>query len=191
MGGLLPALVLAPLAGAVVLALVRPRWRPWLTVTLGLGLTAMVVAVVLDVASGAEVQYRMAGWRAPLGIELRVDALSALMLAMTAVVSVLVLLYATGTSRVRGSEAFWPLVAMLWSGLNAVYVTAHLFNAYVALELMGLSAVALVVLGGRSAWRPGLRYLFVAVLGRWPTCSVWRWSMHRPARWTWPGPGRC
>ncbi|MGC0272410.1 complex I subunit 5 family protein [Pseudactinotalea sp. Z1739] len=165
MGGVLPALVLAPLAGAVVLALVPPRWRPWLTVTLGLGITAMAVAVVLDVASGSQVQYRMAGWRAPLGIELRVDALSALMLAMTALVSVLVLLYATGTSRVRGSEAFWPLVAMLWSGLNAVYVTADLFNAYVALELMGLAAVALVVLGGRSAWRPGLRYLFVAVLG--------------------------
>src|SRR5690625_7881729 len=30
---------------------------------------------------------------------------------------------------------------------------------------MGLAAVALVAIGGRAAWAPALRYLFIAVLG--------------------------
>jgi multicomponent Na+:H+ antiporter subunit D len=53
----------------------------------------------------------------------------------------------------------------LWAGLNAVYVSGDLFNTYVALELVGLSAVGLVALGGRDPSPPALRYLFVAVLG--------------------------
>lgn len=165
MGVLLPMLVLGPLGGAVLLALLPARIRPWLTVGLAAALGAAVVVLVGVVAVGGVVHYQVAGWAPPLGIELLADPFSAAMLAMTAGVSLPVLIYATGTELVRGHEAFWPLVMMLWSGLNAVYVTADLFNAYVALELMGLSAVALVILGGSSAWRAGLRYLFIAVLG--------------------------
>lgn len=60
---------------------------------------------------------------------------------------------------------FWPLWLGCWSGLNAVFVSGDLFNTYVGLELVGLTAVALVALGGRDSWMPALRYLFVAVLG--------------------------
>lgn len=165
MGGLIVATVLGPLGGAVLLALLPARWRPWLAVGISVLVTVAVAALVLAVATGEPATYSMAGWDAPLGIELLLDPLSAAMMAMTAVITLAVLIYATGTHRVRGHEAFWSLTLMLLAGLNAVYVAADLFNAYVALELMGLSAVALVVLGGPSAWRAGLRYLFIAVLG--------------------------
>lgn len=60
---------------------------------------------------------------------------------------------------------FWPLWLGCWAGLNAVFVSGDLFNTYVGLELVGLTAVALVALGGRDSWTSALRYLFVAVLG--------------------------
>lgn len=160
---LLPAVVLTPLAGAVLTGLLPPARRilPALLVAgLTLLLTGLAVAGV-----GSAGQYPLAGWAAPLGIELTLDALSAMFLALTGVVTFVVFIFASATPAVRGSEAFWPLALMLWAGLNAVYVTADLFNAYVALELMGLAAVALVAIGGRAAWAPALRYLFIAVLG--------------------------
>jgi multicomponent Na+:H+ antiporter subunit D len=80
-------------------------------------------------------------------------------------VGAVVTAYATGPRAVRGQEPFWPLWLLLWAGLNAVYVSGDLFNTYVALELLGLAAVALVAQGGRDSLAPALRYLFVAVLG--------------------------
>ncbi|MDO5492829.1 MAG: proton-conducting transporter membrane subunit [Nesterenkonia sp.] len=64
-----------------------------------------------------------------------------------------------------GHPSFWPLWLACWSGLNAVFLSGDLFNTYVGLELVGMTAVALVALGGRSSWQAALRYLFVAVLG--------------------------
>lgn len=65
----------------------------------------------------------------------------------------------------RAHPGFWPLWLGCWSGLNAVFLSGDLFNTYVGLELVGITAVGLVALGGRSAWSAALRYLFVAVLG--------------------------
>ncbi|GAA1164147.1 complex I subunit 5 family protein [Nesterenkonia sandarakina] len=64
-----------------------------------------------------------------------------------------------------GHAGFWPLWLGCWAGLNAVFLSGDLFNTYVGLELVGLTAVALVALGGREAWPAALRYLFIAVLG--------------------------
>lgn len=64
-----------------------------------------------------------------------------------------------------GHPGFWPLWLACWSGLNAVFLAGDLFNTYVGLELVGLTAVALVALGGTESWRAALRYLYVAVLG--------------------------
>ncbi len=164
MPALLPALVFLPLATGTLLALLPPRWRPAVALTGGAITTALVLAVVLAVAT-EPITYALAGWPAPLGIELFADALSAAMLGLTALVTQAVLIYATASPTVRGGDSFWALALMLWAGLNAVYVSADLFNAYVALELMGIAAVGLVIIGGVKAWRPGLRYLFVAVLG--------------------------
>jgi len=53
---------------------------------------------------------------------------------------------------------------LLLSALNALFVAADAFNLYVTLELMGLSAVALIALE-KKAIAAALRYLFVGLLG--------------------------
>jgi multicomponent Na+:H+ antiporter subunit D len=162
--GLLGALVLLPLGGAVVSALVPGRGR-----LVGLATAAVTVALsaltAVEVARSGPLRLELAGWGAPLGIDLRADGLSAAMLAMTAVVGVAATVFGTGSDAATGRPLFWPLWLALWAGLNSVYVSGDLFNTYVALELVGLSAVALVALGGRDSFAPALRYLFVAVLG--------------------------
>lgn len=161
---LLPALVLGPLLLAAVVALI-PRWAPGLTIAGSgagvLGVAAVAEAVHRDGTSTVE----LAGWPAPQGIELFADALAVVMLGLTVLVGLAVCVYATGTIKSRGGPAFWPLWLALWSALNAVYLSADLFNLYVALEIMGIAAVAMVALGGTASLRPALRYLFVAVIG--------------------------
>ncbi|HSJ20012.1 MAG TPA: proton-conducting transporter membrane subunit [Nocardioidaceae bacterium] len=161
---MLGALVLLPLGGAVLAAVLPGRGRQ-----VGIATAAVVLALALvtaaEVYRSGPFELELAGWGSPLGIDLRADGLSAAMLAMTAVVGVAATVYGSGSEAAQGRPLFWPLWLALWAGLNSVYVSGDLFNTYVALELVGLSAVALVALGGRDAFAPALRYLFVAVLG--------------------------
>jgi len=54
----------------------------------------------------------------------------------------------------------------LWAALNALFLSADIFNLYVSLELMGLAAVALVALTkGADALTGAMRYLLVSLLG--------------------------
>jgi multicomponent Na+:H+ antiporter subunit D len=162
---LLGAVVLLPLVGALLCGILpRHRCGP---VALGTaGATAVAVAALTrQVLDGGEVRVLSAGYEPPLGIVLVADGLSTAFLLMTAVVGLALTVYAGGAESARGGGLFWALWLGLWSALNAVYLAGDLFNAYVALELMGLSAVGLVALAGRDALAAALRYLVVAVLG--------------------------
>ena len=112
--------------------------------------------------------HAVGGWERPLGIALYADGLAALLLLMTAAIALGVALYARGyfSAEDRRNSAFWPLMGFLVGAMNALYLSADLFNLYVTLELLGLAAVGLVALGGGSAaLAAALRYLFAALLG--------------------------
>jgi formate hydrogenlyase subunit 3/multisubunit Na+/H+ antiporter MnhD subunit len=88
------------------------------------------------------------------------------MLAMTALVGFGVSLYATGYFKSAHSARFWPLWLLLLGALNALFFSNDLFNLYVTIELVGLSAVALTALqGGRDALTGAMRYLLATLLG--------------------------
>jgi formate hydrogenlyase subunit 3/multisubunit Na+/H+ antiporter MnhD subunit len=58
------------------------------------------------------------------------------------------------------------LSLFLWAGLNGVFLSGDLFNLYVMLEIVGLSAAALVTLAVTAkATEAGMRYLFVSLSG--------------------------
>lgn len=134
------------------------------------GLVISVVAVV-QVAVHGQVDHAIGGWTAPLGIRLRLDGLAAMFLLLTAIVATGVVLVArpmfAGSPReTRGSYAFWPLMFFMWAGLNAVFVAADLFNLFVALEILTVSAVAMVALEGTpEAIASAMRYLLFALTG--------------------------
>jgi formate hydrogenlyase subunit 3/multisubunit Na+/H+ antiporter MnhD subunit len=89
-------------------------------------------------------------------------------MAMTAAVGVAVSVYAAAYFRDEHTERafFWPLWLLLWTALNALFLSADLFNLYVTLELLGFAAASLTALGGSAAALAGaIRYLLVSVLG--------------------------
>jgi multicomponent Na+:H+ antiporter subunit D len=156
-----------PLAGAL-LAFVLPRSAALVGIGTAVATSVAAVSVLLQVASGGAQRYAVGGWGAPLGIDLVADGLSALMLGMTAVVGIAVSIYArvyllSSPDKVR---RFWPLWLFLWAALNALFQSGDVFNLYVTLELLGLSAVSLVALtgSGPALWG-AMRYLLVSLLG--------------------------
>ncbi|MBX3706128.1 MAG: NADH-quinone oxidoreductase subunit J [Pseudomonadales bacterium] len=163
--------VIVPLAAAL-LSLPLARHARYIA------LPAALLGLIVACASAAQVWLHGAvllaagGWAPPLGIVLRLDGLAAAFLVLTAAISTAVAWYALpqfaarGASESRSGFAFWPLLFFLWAGLNALLVSNDLFNLYVALELIGLTAVALVALDGKPAViAAALRYLLFALFG--------------------------
>ena len=159
-------LVAVPLAGAVAALLLPRQSTPIVSVT---AVAASLVAGTLlyAVSEQGRLSYEIGGWSAGLGISLRADGLSALLLMMTALVALATSVYAAAYFNKAADRArFWPLWLLLWTSLNALLLSGDLFNLYVTLERLGLSAVALASLGGKTAAvQAALRYLLVGLLG--------------------------
>jgi len=157
--------ILLPLAGALVCFL-WPRHGVPLGLLTALGMVAGVTGLCWQVLDQGTQRITIGGWGAPLGIDLYVDGLSLLMLLMTAVVGLGISIYSSGYFERNTATVFWPLWLFLWAALNALLLSADIFNLYVTLELMGLAAVALVALaGGADALTAAMRYLLVSLLG--------------------------
>jgi multicomponent Na+:H+ antiporter subunit D len=159
--------ILIPLAAGSLSFLFGPRARVPLLAAALAGLWLALVRLVLELMAAGVLHHPVGGWGAPLGIGLRADGLSAVMLLMTATVGSFISLYAVGYfSAKRSGDCFWPLWWFLWAALNGLFLSADLFNLYVTLELLSLSAVGLVALAGdRAALAAGLRYLLAALSG--------------------------
>jgi multicomponent Na+:H+ antiporter subunit D len=138
----------------------------------GLGLSLAIAAAVLR--GGEALVLTLGGWAPPLGVALRADGISAVMLLTTSVVMVGTALFAAraisgpaaGGGESRAALVFWTLLLGLWGAMNAVLLGNDLFNLYVALELLTFAAMPLVCLDGRAeTLAAALRYLFFALLG--------------------------
>ncbi|MCF6235652.1 MAG: oxidoreductase [Gammaproteobacteria bacterium] len=157
--------ILLPLAGAVACFL-WPRRNVPLGLVSALGIVTCVAGLGWQVVKQGTQRYEVGGWGAPLGIDLYADGLSLLMLMVTAVVGLSISVYSCCYFDRDKGQHFWPLWLLLWAALNALFLSADIFNLYVTLELMGLAAVALVALaGGAHALNGAMRYLLVSLLG--------------------------
>ncbi|HEY9053034.1 MAG TPA: proton-conducting transporter membrane subunit, partial [Gammaproteobacteria bacterium] len=159
-------LVSLPLIGALF-TLVLPRSALLIVTTTTLATVLAAGSLLYAVATRGSLHYELGGWTAGLGIVLRADALSALLIAMVALIIMATSVYASGYfHKDSDRDHFWPLWLLLWTSLNALLLSGDLFNLYVTLELLGLSAVSLAALGGKkTAVEAALRYLLVGLLG--------------------------
>jgi multicomponent Na+:H+ antiporter subunit D len=139
---------------------------------LPLGLGVAIGIAVAQIRSGDAVVYFLGGWVPPLGVALRADRLSAIMLPAIAVVICGIAVYARfdfntpSAKETRTPLTFWTLLLAVWGSLNLIFVSGDLFTLYVALELLTFAAVPLVCLDGRGeTLRSALRYLLFALLG--------------------------
>ncbi len=164
----LATLVLVPLAAAC-LVLVLPGRLRWLSVAAGL--LPMVPAMVLltgELLHEGPLRLAVGGFDAPLGIVWHLDELSAVMLWLNVTLALLVGLHAAVRYRVsdQSGQRFWLLWLLLAGSMNALLLSADLFNLFVTLELVTLAAIGLLVVDRKpAALRAAVRYLLLALLG--------------------------
>jgi formate hydrogenlyase subunit 3/multisubunit Na+/H+ antiporter MnhD subunit len=164
-------LLVLPLAGALMVVVLPQKATAPAALACVFVAAAGAGVLAVQVATQGTLRLELGGWAPPLGIALAVDGLAASLLAMAALVVAGVALVARHTmapdmAGPRAAFGFWPLMLMLWAALNVVFVSRDLFNLYVGLELLSLSAVALVAIGGKpEAIAAAIRYLFFALAG--------------------------
>ncbi|HEY7844295.1 MAG TPA: proton-conducting transporter membrane subunit, partial [Bradyrhizobium sp.] len=171
-GFLLVLSIVVPVAGVLLAFVLGDRYvRLVACAIIPLGLAIAVAILVALPGSKGPIVYLLGDWPPPLGIALRADGLSAVMLAATAVVIGAVAAFAAADFSPRATEtratfAFWILLLAIWGALNTIFLGGDLFTLYVALELLTFAAVPLVSLEGRAeTLRAALRYLIFALLG--------------------------
>lgn len=173
-GFLLVLMLVLPVLGVLAALVLGGRnARRVALVALPLGLVLSVALGGELVQSGQKLVYVLGGWAPPLGIALRADGLSVVMLLTTAVILLAVAVYGqadfempAGVDEARAPFMFWILLLAVWGALNAVFLAGDLFTLYVALELLTFAGVPLVCLDGRpETLQAALRYLLFALFG--------------------------
>jgi multicomponent Na+:H+ antiporter subunit D len=141
---LITAILLLPLQG-------RPTLQRTISIVSGLVLLALVGWVVYLTSMGEILVLPLGNWAPWVGIVWVVDSLAAIMLALTAINSFAMLLYASGSLRgYREAKYVYPLHQFLLVGIIGSFVTGDLFNLFVMFEIMLLASFALISLGSRA-----------------------------------------
>lgn len=173
-----PNLLAAPVAlplltAALLLAVSRSGgWRRialqrWVAVAALTVNLAVALALAQYTLGGERLVLQMGGWIAPFGITLIADGLSAILLTLTAIVSLAVLPFAIATIDLhRERMAFYPLFLVLVMGVNGAFLTGDFFNLYVFFEVLLMASFVLLTVGGQPAQtHAGIRYVVLNLLG--------------------------
>lgn len=172
MSALVPLPVLMPLVGAA-LTLLLGRWpQVQRTISVVVLVATLAVSVMLLRQAYAEgpVVVRIGGWAPPVGIVLVADQLAALMLTVSAAVTLGVLLYSIGQGQSDLAESapvtiYHPTYLVLTAGVTNAFLAGDLFNLFVGFEVLLAASYVLITLGGSDVRiRTGSTYVVVGVL---------------------------
>ncbi len=168
----LPVLVVvAPLLAAALIVLINSRKGAWLiTLLTSLFCFYASVSMLQMLQDVTELSYKLGGWDAPLGIELKIDALTGLMLLILTGSASLVSFYALRSVEqeiANGKQIlFYSAFLLVFAGLIGISITGDAFNVFVFLEISSLSTYAIISMGrDRRALHASYQYLIMGTIG--------------------------
>ncbi|KHL18570.1 multicomponent Na+:H+ antiporter subunit D [Mumia flava] len=169
---LIPLPVLLPLLAAGLCLVLGHHARAQRVISFAALSTVVVIAGILVVAAdrhGPQV-VNVGGWPSRMGIVLVADRLSALLLLVSAIVTLCVLAYSVGQGIIEFGRdtplsVFYPTYLVLVAGVSNAFLSGDLFNLYVGFEVLLAASYVLITLGGTGPRiRSGTTYVVVAVL---------------------------
>lgn len=170
---LVPLPVILPLLAAGVkfaLGTRLPRFNRGISVVTLSAVLGIALILLFEADRHGPQVAAMAGWDPPMGIVLVADRLSALMLVISAAVTLCVLLYSIGQGTADDERGlplavFHPTYLVLAAGISNAFLAGDLFNLYVGFEILLVSSYVLITLGGTaSRIRSGATYVIVSLL---------------------------
>ena len=167
-------LILAPLFGAVIISLIGALHRRVAYLLIVSSMAASfysAVATLRQVAQQAAdgpLRYRLGDWAPPYGIELVIDPLNGLVLAMVSGVALLVAIFSKNTVRQEIPDRihhYYTLFGLLVAGLLGITATGDAFNLYVLMEISALASYALLARGRGFAYYATFKYVIMGTIG--------------------------
>ncbi|MFT5465707.1 MAG: multicomponent Na+:H+ antiporter subunit D [Verrucomicrobiales bacterium] len=173
-------IVITPLFAALLVALLS-LWRPGFAfpiTMIGLVLTlAATIGTLGQVcqADGHRIVYYLGNWQyakdgtSPIGIQLVVDGLNALVLIVIASVGLLVGIFSL--RRAPGVAAnkrhhYYTLFLLLITGLLGMTITGDAFNVFVLLEVSSLTSYGLIAMGkSKRGSHAAFNYVIMGTIG--------------------------
>src|SRR6056297_429497 len=154
-----------PLLAAGISMLLRHHRVAQRAVTVLVLIDSLVAGVSLVLATdGATVSTAVGGWPDGLAIVFAADRFTALMVTVAAGMALFAVIFAIAREE-DDHDLFHPSVAVLIGGVSAAFLTADLFNLFVAFEVMLMASYLLLTLrGGREQVRAGAVYVTVNLL---------------------------
>lgn len=159
----IPLVLFSPLiTGLLALALPeRGHLRAWVGLGGSLLLLLAAIGLLTETAGGSIAYYHFGDWPPPFAISYAADILSALMVLVSAVVTVGTAIFAfADNDKAASRRSYHGFVHIMVFGVCAAFLTADLFHLFVAFEILLIASFALVVLkGGRDQFEGGLKYV--------------------------------
>jgi len=167
---LLAVPVAAPLAGAALCLFLSGSTRRarWISGAVTHLMFVCAVQLVLVAVRGEVPVLRIGGWPQSFGIVFVLDRLSALMVLLATTTQTATWWFAWGGALRREEERnfFHPLFLMLCGAVNWTFLTADLFNLFVAFEILLISSYVLLCLKpGSFSSREATRFVALNALG--------------------------
>jgi multicomponent Na+:H+ antiporter subunit D len=160
--------VVLSMMGAALLLIVRRNRTLPLLITIGVILAVIVcdAALLMRVVADGPLSMTMGRWLPPFGISLTADIFSAAFALASAIVTLVVIVYARmETSDTHDKEGFHALVLLLLAGVSGAFLTGDLFNLYVWFEVMLIASFGLLVQSrGRMQLDAAVKYGFLNFL---------------------------
>ena len=147
MESLIPLFVAIPLGVAFVIPMVSRKVR-WFPDVLGNLAMLCLVAMAFVTLGQKPMYYHMGSWKPPIGIDLRLDGLTALMLITINVIGLAATLFSVEYMRLYTSKLrYYSLFLFMIAGMNGVVLTGDMFNLFVFMEIAAIASYALVGFG--------------------------------------------
>ena len=122
------------------------------------------------ISEGERVKYVVLDYYSSIGIEVVLDSLSIYMMVVMSGISLAILLYSVPSIKKEVREKaigwYYTLYLLLLSAMFGIIMTNDLFNLYVFVEVVGISACALVIIkNDRASTEATLKYLLLTAIG--------------------------
>ena len=164
-------LVVVPMMLAPIAALINRSGPAWLIATTGTWFAfGAAVQLLRRVMAEGVIVYSLGGWAAPIGIEYRIDVVSAFVALIVSAIAAVGVLYARTSVASEIEEdrhaLFYAAFLLNVCGLLGITITGDVFNVFVFLEVSSLSAYAMIALGqDRRALTSAFQYLIMGSVG--------------------------
>jgi len=174
-----PAIIfLIPFLTAICMPVVCRKKRDWcrpIALAAVFAMSAAALANLLNVLDDGETRYVFGGWLSssasvgvPIGIEWVNDGLASIMVVVISLLASVCVIYGGPVvSHSLGTRVvhYHTLILLLISGLVGIVFAGDIFNLFVFLEVVALSAYALVGVRGGKALMVAFQYLILGTLG--------------------------